>query len=65
MSCRVIEAEGPEGRLFVGVDPAASSYIAPLVCRARFSATLAPFSNEAAALDAIEAAGGKVIEGKG
>lgn len=63
MTGRIIEAEGPEGRLFACVDPSAR-YCAGMVCRARFAANLAPYTDESAALAAIEAAGGKLEGGK-
>lgn len=58
----IIEADGPEGKLFACVDPSAR-YSSPQVCRFRFSATLAPFRNVESAVAAIEKAGGEGLKG--
>jgi hypothetical protein len=62
-SCRIIEAKGPEGRLFAGVDPEAR-YTSPRVCTFKFSATLCPYPSEEDARAALAAAGATVIGGE-
>lgn len=57
MSCRVITAEHPKrGTLWAAVDPSVR-FIEGGVRDSRFAARLAPFTDEKAALAALEAEG--------